>query len=178
MKKDEKVLVASSVSKKNLLLVWLGLPILLLVIYLPTVISAIISISKNADRAVGVMAFLGIDLAGLLQASGLSKAISIFITVIISFIVLIWVMIGLFFTFRYLGYRLVLTDKRIVGKAKNESMDVPWDKVLNVTISHTWLERLFKYGTVNIVTKHYSMTFKCMSKPDEIKRVIFAHICD
>ncbi len=178
LKEDEKVIVASSVSKSALLVIWLSIPAVFMAMYLPAVISAIASAAKSADRAVSVLAFLGVDLAGLLEAAGVSRAISVFVAVVFTILVITWIIIALFFTRMHLGYKLVLTDQRIVGKAKNEDMDVTWDKVKNVTISHTWIERLFKYGTVTIVTKHYSRTFQCMSKPNEIKRVIFDHICD
>lgn len=184
LKRDEKIVLQASSSKRALIVVWLFFPTLLLLYLAFTVAPPFFALLKKGNATKELLnqagvtdADFGDQLSAVLNDTlGALKPLFIFGCVMLGLLAFVWLCWVLVMTKRHFGYELALTDSRVIGRAKREEIAVPYEKVKNVMGTRTWLGKLLDYGTITILTSHGSIEFKSISKPEEVKRAIFARI--
>ena len=181
-KSDEVIEIRSRPTLSGLVATWLFAPAFFLtyfvVYYLPVMIkNAISSAAKNAaSSALGIkMPSLNFadELFGGLGGFGdfLSGAISAFTTLFI----IIWIISCLIMTARHFGYSLAITNLRVIGNAKGTKLDSPLNEVMNVHIEQSIWGKIFKYGALTVRTKKQAVTFKNISNPEALKKILMSY---
>lgn len=100
----------------------------------------------------------------------LSQVVNVLSSTVITACVIIWLALCVISTVRYFGYRLVITNSRVVGKARGQMMDLPLTEVMNVYTEESLWGKLFGYGHVTVRTKKQALTFKNISNPKDFYR--------
>lgn len=159
LKEDEKIILKSESSIRGLIAAYLTLPMFLLIYFiffkLPEILrSAVVDAIK--DEIAGGSSNSGGIFSGVLDTIS-----NIYITACI----IIWIAVCVVTTIRYFGYRLVVTNFRVIGKARSKSMDLDLKEVMNVYIEESIWGKLLGYGHITIRTKKQSLTFKNISNP-------------
>ena len=184
LKPNEQIVLKASSSKRALIVVWLFFPTLLVLYLAFTVAPPLFALMRKGERTMELLNAAGVtdanfsdQLKAVLNDSlGVFKPLFIFGCVMLGLLAFVWLCWVLVMTKRHFGYELALTDSRVIGRAKGESIAVPYEKVKNVMGTRNWLGKLLNYGTLTILTAYGAVDFKSISKPEEIKRAIFARI--
>ena len=95
-------------------------------------------------------------------------------------LVLAWICVCLYLTYKYLTNRsyITLTNFRVIGKVGDNVYEIQFDGLKNVYIErHIW-GRLFKYGAVVIQSDRRSITFRHIYDPVKIKDLLLPYIED
>ena len=169
LKEDEEVVLRSSSSIKGLIASYLMLPAFLLIYFivfkLPQILrNAVVDAIK--DEITGGSA----DGGGIF--SGVVDAIS---NIYITACIIVWIAVCVVTTVRYFGYRLVITNFRVIGKARSKSMDVELKEVMNVHIEESIWGKIFGYGHITVRTKKQSLTFKNISNPRDVYKKLMSY---
>lgn len=163
LKEDEKIVLKSKPSIIGLIAGYLTLPAFLLIYFilfkLPQIIRKAI-VNAVVDEITGGSSGDGI----------LSRVLDTISGAVIVALIILWIVICVVVTIRYFGYRLVITNIRVVGKARVNRMDVKLTDVMNVYIEQSIWGKLLGYGHITVRTKRQALTFKNISNPQDFYR--------
>lgn len=82
-------------------------------------------------------------------------------------------------TIQFFCIDLALTNKRVIGKVgvfNTSALDLPLDKVQNVSTHQGFWGKIFKYGTIVISSASDTFTCNYIHKVDDFKNAIMAQV--
>ena len=82
-------------------------------------------------------------------------------------------------TFRFLFTELAFTNKRVIGKTgvfSSRALDATLEKIDSVATSSGLFGKIFGYGKISIRTAADRFDFKYVKRPEEFKRALMAQI--
>lgn len=163
LKEDEEIVLKSKPSLKGLIAAYLTLPAFLLIYFIVFMLPQII---RKA-----VMNVIMDEITGGSSGDGiLNKVLEVISGAVIVACIILWIVICAVVTIRYFGYRLVITNIRVIGKARENRMDVKLTDIMNVYIEQSIWGKLLGYGHITIRTKRQALTFKNISDPENFHR--------
>lgn len=180
----ETVTQRSEVSRAGLLVSWLSIPTLLLIAFMTTCMPHLIkmAVSKAFREALaeqfGVESFGDLELSRVLSElifESVPGWLIALLCVPLVVLVVAWLGLCLYKTSRHYGYALVLTDRRVLGRAGNEEMDAPLETVVNVFLEQSLAGKVFNYGNIVVHTKGKSLTFKNLRDPKHLYKAIMQY---
>lgn len=161
MDKNEVIVKRSKSSKKALIITWSSIPSFLLIVIFPN----IPSLFKN-------MYYTGLlkDLLGILPTF-----LKVLFIISIIMCVITWLVLCLILTKRYMKYKLIITNYRIIGKADKEGLDETFENIKNVFIEQSIWGRILGYGTITIQAQSKTLSFYNVSYPHELYKIIMKY---
>ena len=177
LKKDEEIKNKAVPSLRGLIFAWVSIPagatLLFLVAYLPVIIRFAVS---SAFKRV-VMSALGVsDSADVSISDYIFRNIPDFVYGFFRFIAFVvvsaWLIWCLVMTWRCMRNSLAITNFRVIGKAGSETLDSPLNEVKNVFIEQSLWGKLFNFGSIVVLTKRKSVTFRNISDPQTIYNLL------
>ena len=82
-------------------------------------------------------------------------------------------------TIKFFNIELVVTNKRIVGKAgviNSGALDAPLNKIQNISTSSGLFGKIFRYGNIEIRTAAGEFRFYGVKHPESFKGIIMSQI--
>ena len=178
IKQGETVIAEVGISKRAILVEWLALPTVFLVFFLTVCLPVIlrtlaVDAAKAAfEAAVGIEdAGAGDVLAHVWQAimPNVPHWVTILIQVPVWIAVFVWFVLCSVNTVRHFGYEVILTDKRVLARARNEVFECGWAEMKNVFIEQSLWGRWLHYGSITFQGPRGSLTVRHVTDPDTIK---------
>jgi hypothetical protein len=176
---DENIIERTKPSVKAVLVTWLSVPIAIITLFLTVTLPPIIEIYRNAEKAVSVMEMLGVtelSLNDILQwvwneaVSWIPTFVIVFLIILFSLLVLAWVIFSLGATISFWGNELAFTDSRVIGKAKDTTLDAALNDINNIFLSQSIWGKLFGYGNLTLQTTKGSLSVKNIIQPQIFKK--------
>lgn len=184
LKENETIQEEAKISKIGLLIAWLSIPAVLLLFFLFTYMPYLVRMALSQSFRNALMAqyevdlFSELDLSKVLFGLVFEKVPNVLIVLLcipLVLLVIAWLGLCLYKTSRYFGYSLALTDLRIIGKAAQETLDAPFNEIVNVFMERSLVGKIFNYGNIVVSTKRKSLTFKNIHDPKRMYSFIMSY---
>lgn len=176
---DENIVKEVKISKIAILMTWISIPAVFLVYFVFFELPILIRSYIDAEIRNLLLGMLGLDklsFGTVLFHSNAVLGISLpswligFVTFLFILLFIVWLCWASVMTVLHYGYELILTDRRILGRTKNNELECEWEAVNNVFVERSVWGKLFHYGTLTIQTRKGAITIKQVSDPDFVLR--------
>lgn len=177
VKINEKIVAEVNISKKAIIVDWLAIPSVFVVFFLSVCLPVIIrTLTVNTAKAAFEQA-IGIENAGFSDVAGnmwraimpnVPNAVLVFVQVLIWLLFIVWLIFALVRTKLHFGYEVILTDKRVLARARNAYFESEWQDVKNVFVGQSIWGRLLKYGSLTIQGARSSITVHHINNPKSV----------
>lgn len=184
VKPNETVIAEVGISKRAILVEWLAVPTVFLVLFLTVCLPIMLrTLAVDAAKA-AFEAAIGIEDAGVgdifahAWQAVLPTAphwVTVLIQIPVWIAVIVWLLFSIISTIQHFGYEIVLTDKRVLARARNESFECSWAEIKNVFVEQSMWGRLLHYGSVTLQGPRGSLTVRHVTNPDTIKEKFKAY---
>lgn len=175
---NEKIVAEIGISKRAIIVEWLAVPAVFLVFFLTVCLPAMIkTLAVDTAKAVFEEA-IGIEEAGFSDvALHLWRAVMpavpdwlvVFVQVLVWMVFLAWAGVTLVRTYLHFGYEMILTETRVLARARGALFDCAWNDVKNVFVEQSLWGRLLKYGSVTVQGPRGSVTVRHVADPKAVQ---------
>lgn len=177
--KNEHIVKEVKISKAAVLMIWISIPAVFAIFFLTIELPILIRSYINSEIKNLLMDMLGLEnmnfsqvvfhLNTVLRLSLPSWLVG-FITFLSVLLFIVWVCWASVMTVLHFRYELLLTDRRIMGRTKNNELECEWEAVNNIFVERSVWGKLFHYGTLTVQTRKGAITIKQVSDPDFVLR--------
>jgi len=186
---DERIEYEAKISRAAIIAIWAVIPAFLLAIFLVAYLPVLIKYALNAEAKRLLLETLGIDgldfgavrnaiyieLFGFLPV-GVVKVIGGFGAGLIALLITAWAVWAGVYSYMNTRYALIITDRRILAKAKEQVLDTEFAPVLNIIAAQSLFGKLFGYGELNIQTKTNAITVCNIAEVNRVRELLWTKI--
>ncbi len=103
------------------------------------------------------------------------KIVLVILAIPLILLALVWVGFCLVLTYRHFQYFVAVTNRRVIGKVKDEEVYSRLELVINVFLTQSLWGKLLNYGTITVATKKGTFDFKSIHNPKRITRLLMEY---
>lgn len=173
----EEIVLEGRPSKKALIITWLAIPAFLFVFW---VIPLIFPIFRSIFSA-KVMNVIRTEEMGIIEYAwdcvfgDIPNVVLVVLAIPFILLALVWVVFCLVLTYRHFQYFVAVTNRRVIGKVKDEEVYSRLELVINVFLTQSLWGKLLNYGTITVATKKGTFDFKSINNPKRITRLLMEY---
>ncbi len=173
----EEIVLEGRPSKKALIITWLAIPAFLFVFW---VIPLIFPIFKSIFSA-KVMNVNRTEEMGIIEYAwdcvfgDIPNVVLVVLAIPFILLALVWVVFCLVLTYRHFQYFVAVTNRRVIGKVKDEEVYSRLELVINVFLTQSLWGKLLNYGTITVAIKKGTFDFKSINNPKRITRLLMEY---
>lgn len=185
VKQGEEIVREVKISKAAILVDWLSIPCVFLFFFLTVCLPVIVQTYAKEEVRNKLLEMLGAEEIGFFDIMGNLGFVIGLPAFVRGFVVFLFVLLGvswlvfcLIQTKRHFGYEIVITERRILARAKSELFDEEWSRVKNVFVERSLWGKLFRYGTVTIHGVSGSVSVRHVGDPESVQKEFYLRMKD
>lgn len=181
------------ISRAALIMIWVSVPAFLIIDFLTVYLPQIISYAVNAELKQMLLEQLGLQqlsfsnlyaaartdiysqIFSFLPASFINFVKGLF-TAMLIILIIVWLIWACIVTKLNLRYSLVITNMRVLARAKDDVFETSYDEINNVVVGRSIWGKLLRYGEITVQAENGSVTVKNIADAEEIKNLLNAKI--
>ncbi len=174
---DERVHTKAKISKSAVLVCWFSIPFVFfatfLFVYLPKLIKG--KIEDKIKEKTGLGGIEELNPFKIIKDEMISSALTVYlpiITVTLILFIVVWLCFSLYLTHRHFQYELAITTYDVIARAGKKIVRIPLRAVSNIYLETSLWGKIFRYGTITIVSSRYSISIKNVAQAKQFSKTL------
>ncbi len=169
---DERVHTKAKISKSAVFVCWFSIPCVFLAtflfVYLPKLIKE--KIEDVVKEKIGLRGIEELNPFNVIKDELISSAFEAYLpilTVTIVLFIVVWLCFSLYLTQRHFQYELAITTYDVIARAGKKIVRIPLRSITNIYLETSLWGKIFRYGTITVVSSRYSISIKNVAQPKQ-----------